>query len=205
MPSHFLLMEDGVCSVGLGFRSEGCDSHCWKGLWARKLSGCVDPAVAERDALQKNAEAEAKAAEAAAAAPPEAVAAPAADQPAPAEEAAQGPPPAEGPPSAPAAAAGAEVPQSGSQGDERHSPDKNAPGQAAAPEGASLESVAKPPKRMKVLYIQERSEHDKQVRRWTACAVPTSLHLTLQKIVLGALVCRLLSILVWVYSSLELW
>lgn len=103
--------------------------------------------MAEKEALQKKAEAEAKVAESAA----------------PSKEAAEAvSAPSGAPPAAPAAAVAPQAAE-GAQGVEGSSPE--APMPQAGATGAAEDQPAKPPDvdRKKVLYIQERSEHEKQV------------------------------------------
>ena len=106
-------------------------------------------AVAEKEAMQKKAEAEAKANELAAPSKEEAEAAPASSG---------------APPPAPDAAAAAQAPE-GARCVEGSSPGAPTP-QAGGTDSAD-DQPAKPAdvNRRKVLYIQERSEHEKQVTR----------------------------------------
>lgn len=110
--------------------------------------------MAEKEVLQKKVEAEAKAGESTA----------------PSKEAAEAVPASSGaPPPAPAAAAAAQAPE-GAGGVAGRSPGAEMP-QAGGTDSCE-DQPAKPPDvdRKKVLYIQERSEHEKQVTQ-------SSLHL----------------------------
>ncbi len=124
----------------------------------------ISLAVAEREALQEKAEAEAKASEAAAASAGDAApaqAAPLADQP-------QGAAPAT------AAAAAAFPAPEGGQGAVAGAPKA----QDSQADAAKQSIPAKPPEvpRLKVLYIQERSEHDKQVLHCATVSAHSNLH-----------------------------
>ncbi len=112
-------------------------------------------AVAEKEVLQKKVETEAKAGE----------------PPAPSKENAEAVPASSGaPPPAPAATAAAQAPE-GARGVEGGSPGAQRPQAGGTDSGE--DQPAKPPDvdRKKVLYIQERSEHEKQVTQsfWQFC------------------------------------